>query len=179
MKISGFTYLRNAFTYGYPFIPSILSLLPLVDEFVIVVGDSDDGTLEAVENLKNEKIKIIRTTWNDSLRKGGKIFAQQSNIGIDHVTGDWAFHIQIDEVFHENDLQKIKEAFNKADKDPSIEALLFPFFHFFGDFNHIRNTRRTHRYEIRAFRTNLFVRSYNDSQGFRKYPSIEAYEQGD
>ena len=42
MKISGFTYVRNGIKLGYPFIPSILSLLPAVDELVVVVGDSGD-----------------------------------------------------------------------------------------------------------------------------------------
>ena len=34
MKISGFTFLRNGQRLGYPFVASIRSILPLVDEFV-------------------------------------------------------------------------------------------------------------------------------------------------
>ena len=48
MKISGFTYIRNGIKLGYPFVQSISSLLPIVDEMIVVVGDSDDGTREAV-----------------------------------------------------------------------------------------------------------------------------------
>ena len=38
MKVSGFTFLRNGQKLGYPFVPSIRSILPLVDEFVIALG---------------------------------------------------------------------------------------------------------------------------------------------
>ena len=179
MKTSGFTYIRNGLSYGYPFIPSIKSLLPLVDELVVVVGDSIDGTRAEIENLNNPKIKIIDTIWDDELRANGKIFALQSNIGLDNISGDWAIHLQADEVIHEASQQKFLDAIHKADGLKNIEGLLLPFYHFWGDYHHIRNTRRTHKHEIRAFKTNQFVRSYKDSQGFRNYPSQESYDAGE
>src|SRR5690606_19015266 len=108
MKISGFTYVRNGFDFGYPFIAAIESLLPVVDEMIVVVGDSTDGSREAVEAIGSAKIKIIDTIWDMEMRKNGKIFAQQANIGLDNVTGDWAIHIQADEVLHEDTLQTLK-----------------------------------------------------------------------
>ena len=39
MKVSGFTFLRNAVANGFPFEESITSILPIVDEFICVVGD--------------------------------------------------------------------------------------------------------------------------------------------
>jgi len=115
MKISGFSYVRNGFEYGYPFIEAIQSVLPVCDEFVIAVGDSTDGTREAIAKLDPQKIKIIDTKWDMQLREGGKVFAQQANIALDNITGDWAFHIQADEVIHENDLQKIIAAIKEND----------------------------------------------------------------
>lgn len=44
MRASGFTFLRNAQKLGYPFIASIRSILPIVDEFVVALGPSDDDT---------------------------------------------------------------------------------------------------------------------------------------
>lgn len=169
MKISGFTYIRNGFTYGYPFLSSIASFLPLVDELVIIAGDSIDGTTEALLDLKDPKIKIFHSRWDDDKRIGGSIFAQQTNLGLQHVTGDWAIHLQADEVIHENDIKKLKQEIIQASNNPKIEGLLFPYYHFWGDFYHIRNTRRTHRYEIRAFRNSGDIQSYKDSQGFRKF----------
>jgi len=169
MQISGFTYVRNGFAFGYPFLASIHSLLPLVDELVVVIGDSEDGTREAISNLENPKIRIIDTVWDKSLRENGKIFAAQSDLALENISGDWAFHLQVDEVLHENDQQKIAETIKAADSKKEVDGLLFLFLHFWGDYHHIRNTRRTHRFEIRAFKNTGNIRAYKDSQGFRNY----------
>lgn len=179
MKISGFSFVRNGFDYGVPFVESIKSILPICDEFVISVGDSTDGTREAIEAIPSDKIKIIDTIWDMNLRKGGKIFAQQTNIAHDAITGDWAFHIQSDEVIHENDLPVIKQAIEKEYNNSNIDGFLFPFLHFWGDYNHIQTSRRVHRFEVRLFRNNKMIRSYKDSQGFRIYTNIETYNSGD
>ncbi len=179
MKISGFTYVRNGFMLGYPFIASIKSILPIVDELIVVVGDSTDDTRKAIENLGSSKIRIIDSEWNDALRLNGRIFAQQTNIGINNITGDWGIHLQVDEVLHETALQKIPEYIRLADKNENADGLLFPFYHFWGDYSHIRNTRKTHAFEIRAFKNNGRIFSYKDSQGFRKYSSLEGYDSGE
>ena len=44
MKISAFTFLRNAQRLQFPFVESIRSALPLVDEFVVALGPCDDDT---------------------------------------------------------------------------------------------------------------------------------------
>jgi glycosyltransferase involved in cell wall biosynthesis len=176
--ISGFSYIRNGFTFDYPFLEAIQSILPICDEFVIAVGDSTDGTREAIEKL-GPKVRIIDTVWDMSLREGGKIFAQQANIALDAVKGKWAFHIQADEIIHENDLEKIRQAVLKYDSDRKVEGILLPFLNFWGSFSYIRTSRKAHRYEVRLFRTGMGVRSFRDSQGFRKYSSKEAYENGE
>ena len=38
MRLSGFTFCRNAVRYQYPLVESIASILPIVDEFVVNVG---------------------------------------------------------------------------------------------------------------------------------------------
>jgi len=176
MKLSGFSYIRNGFEFDYPFLESIQSILPICDEFVIAVGDSRDGTREAIEKLNSPKIKIIDTVWDDELRQSGKIFAQQANIALDHITGDWGFHIQADEVIHEKDLELIKDSVNKFNDDKRVEGVLFHFMNFWGSYKYIRTTRKTHRFEIRIIRNIPGVRSFKDSQGFRKYSSKETYE---
>lgn len=176
MKISAYSYVRNGFTYAYPFLQSIQSVLPIVDEFIMVIGDSNDGTREAVENLRSDKIRIIDTVWDMNLRTGGKLFAQQANLGLKETTGDWIIHIQADEVIHENDISKLKNYIHQYDKDSRVEGLLFPFLNFRGDYYHINTGRKSHRYEIRAFKRNDLIRSYKDSQGFRKYSSAQAYD---
>lgn len=178
MKLAGFTYVRNGFDYGVPFLESIQSVLPICEAFIVAVGDSSDGTREAIEKLNSPKIKIIDTIWDMNLREGGKVFAQQANIALDDVRADWCLHIQSDEVFHEKDLDKIVAAIDTYNDDKKVDGFIFPFIHFWGGYDHIRNTRRVHNFEIRLFRNFIGVRSYRDSQGFRKYKSFESYENG-
>lgn len=171
MKVSAFTYVRNGLQLDYPFIESIQSILPITDEFIVVIGDSEDGTRQAVEALHNSKIKIIDTVWDDNIRSGGKIFAQQANIGLDNVSknADWIFHLQADEVIHEKDLPVIKSAMEKYLYQVKVEGLLFDFINFFGDYMHYAPSRRYHQKEIRIIRNNPHFRSYQDSQGFRSF----------
>lgn len=179
MKISGFTFIRNGIEVDYPFLEAIQSVLPICDEFIVAVGDSTDSTREAIVNLKSDKIKITDTVWDLSKRTGGVVFAEQSNIALDACTGDWAIHIQADELFHEEEVFKIKEEILRYDSDPNVEGLLMPYYHFWGDYNHIWTSRKAHRFEIRAFRNVKGIRSFRDSQGFRRYTSTEAYLNGE
>lgn len=175
MTISGFSFVRNGFSYGVPFLESIQSILPICDEFVIAVGDSNDSTLEAIKALNSTKIKIVETIWDESNNQYGKIFAQQSNIALQNTSGDWAFHLQADEVIHENNLQQIVDTLKFYNKNEQVQGFILPFLHFYGSYKYIRTSRRVHKYEVRIFRNNLLVKSYKDSQGFRLYSSNDAY----
>ena len=153
--------------FDYPFLESIQSILPLCDEFVIVVGKSDDDTLSKIRSLNHPGIKIIETTWDESLRSGGAILAQQTNIALSHTRGDWAFYLQGDEVVHEQDLPIIQRAMEQYRDDRRVEGLLFDFIHFYGSYAYVGNSRRWYRREIRIVRTGIGVSSWQDAQGFR------------
>jgi hypothetical protein len=176
LKISGFSYVRNGFEFGYPFLESMQSVLPYVDEFVMAVGDSNDGTRQAIEQLNNPKIKIIDTVWDMSQREGGKLFATQANIALDNISGDIGFHIQADEVLHEDDAKLILQSFKELEKDDTIEGVLFDFLNFYGGYHYIGSTRKWHRREIRIIRNQKNIRSFRDSQGFRLYPSYQEWQ---
>lgn len=177
MKVSAFTYVRNGLFYDYPFIEAIRSALPLVDELVAVVGDSTDGTREAIEQIGDSRIKIVDTVWDDAMRTKGLIFAQQSNTGLDHVSkdADWLLHIQADEILHEKDYPAIRQAMQTYLHDKRVEGFLFRFLNFFGDYWHYAPSRRYHQREIRIVRNSPFIRSYRDSQGFRKFDNPATY----
>jgi hypothetical protein len=132
LKISGFTFLRNARINGYPFIESIQSLLPLVDEYVIAIGESEDDTMQAVSAISNSKIRIIPTTWNESLADRGFVYGQQKMIAHYNCTGDWAFYLEGDEVLHESAIENIHRKLTERKNDDRIEAMYFDFLHFYG-----------------------------------------------
>jgi hypothetical protein len=132
MKVSAFTFIRNGEMLGYPFIESIQSALPIVDEFVIAVGKSEDQTLERIRSIPSNKIRIIETEWNEVMQDRGFVYAQQKMIAQFNCTGDWAFYLEGDEVLHEKDLNTIRDTMQRHLNNPEVEALYFDYYHFYG-----------------------------------------------
>jgi glycosyltransferase involved in cell wall biosynthesis len=164
MKVSGFTFVRNVVKYDYPVVESIRSVLPVVDEFIVNVGRCDDGTLELIRSIGDPKINIVESVWDETLRKGGLIYAQQTNIALAHCVGDWAFYIQADEVVHEGDLPAIQEAMRRHIKNPEVKGLLFRYLHFIADY-WSTNPWFYHK-AVRIIRNNGEVESCGDAVGF-------------
>jgi len=132
MKISGFTFLRNAVLNGYPFEESIKSILPIVDEFICVIGCGIDDTRDRVAGIPDPKIKIVDTVWNERMQDKGFVYGQQKMIGQFQCSGDWAFYLEGDEVLHERELDTIYGAMVRNIDRREVEALFFDFFHFYG-----------------------------------------------
>jgi glycosyltransferase involved in cell wall biosynthesis len=172
VKISGVTIVRNALLLEYPLRESVLSVLPLCDEFVIVCGDSTDGTRELCENLQKEsagKIRIIDSVWEKNNQAGGFQLKAQTDIGIRAAKGDWCFVIQADEVIHEEDYANIKEAIQKADGRADVDGILFDYVHFYASHHYEIRGRNWYRREVRAFKSNRAIEAFRDAQGFRKH----------
>ena len=170
MKVTGFTIIRNAIKYDYPVVEAIMSVLPICDEFIVAVGNSEDETLQLIKNINSPKIKIIETVWDDNLRQGGHVLAIETNKAFDAISvdTDWCFYIQSDECVHEKYLASIKEAMQKYKEDEQVDGLLFNYTHFYGTYNYVGNSRRWYRKEIRIIKNDKSIRSYKDAQGFRK-----------
>ncbi len=135
MKVSACTFIRNGQILGYPFIESIRSVLPIVDEFVIAVGHSDDDTLALLREMNEPKIRLIETTWNETMQVKGYVYGQQKMIAQFACSGDWIFYLEADEVVHENDLPIIQASMQQHLHDDAVEALIFDYLHFYGNAN--------------------------------------------
>ncbi len=173
-KVSGFTIVRNGRILDYPFRESIQSILPLCDELIISVGDSEDDTLETCQALVREypKIRIIETRWNSKGQRHGFQLSEKTNECLNECRNPWAFYIQADEVVHEADHENIRQALKWADTRPEIDGLAFDYHHFYGDYRHTIQGRSWYRREVRLIRTgeretNQRARSFRDAQGFR------------
>lgn len=169
MKVSGFTFIRNAILYDYPIVEAINSILPICDEFVVAVGQSEDQTIELIQSINSPKIKIIETQWDDSLREGGRVLAVETDKAFAAISKDtdWCFYIQGDECVHEKYLPIIKSEMEKCIADKKIEGLLFNYLHFYGSYDFIGTARKWYRNEIRIIRNNPKMSSFRDAQGFR------------
>ena len=155
MKVSGFTFIRNGTLLGYPYIESIKSILPICDEFIVAVGDSEDDTLKRLQEIGSDKIKIILTQWNEKMQDRGFVYSQQKMIAQYNCTGDWAFYLEGDEILHENDLPKIKASMKKHLDNLEVEALAFDYYHFFGSPNWLATSPAWYKQECRIIRNSL------------------------
>lgn len=175
MEISGFTFLRNAHKLYYPIRESILSILDIVDEFVIALGegDDDDTSLDIIKSINSPKIRIVNTLWNLNIYHGGSEYAHQTDIAKQHCTGDWLFYLQGDEVVHEKDLLEIKNACSKYLFEPKVEGFVFNYLHFFGDYMHYFSDHCWYKKEIRIIRNLPNIHSWRDAQSFRYIPDFK------
>ncbi|MCF2520554.1 glycosyltransferase family 2 protein [Dyadobacter sp. CY351] len=175
MKISGFTIIRNAIINDYPIGEAITSILPVVDEMLVSVGHSDDDTLGLIRSIASDKIRIVESEWDMSLREGGKVLAVETDKALKQISpdADWAFYIQGDEAVHEKYHQSIVDSCTRHLNDERVEGLVFDYVHFYGTYDYIGDSRKWYRREIRIIRNEkipkgLPISAYRDAQGFRR-----------
>ena len=175
MKISGFTFTKNATKLYYPVKASIECLLPLVDEFIVVLGDcdADDNTEKEINSINSNKIKIIHTVWDLEKYPRGMEHAHQTDIAKAACKGDWLFYVQSDEVVHEADLPVIRQRCEELLHDKSIEGLLFKYRHFWGDYDHYITSHAWYANEIRIIRNDPEIHSWESAQSFRRIPNFD------
>ena len=175
MTISGFTMVKNATKLYYPIKESIASILPIVDEFVVALGDCDpdDRTREEILSLNSSKVRIIDTVWDLDKYPNGTENAHQTDIAKEACSGDWLFYLQADEVVHEQDLHVIQQRCEALLNDPEIEGLLFNYRHFWGsyDYHHVNHAWYPH--EIRIVRNLPDIHSWESAQSFRRIPHFD------
>ncbi|WP_316816902.1 glycosyltransferase family 2 protein [Pedobacter nyackensis] len=169
MKVTGFTFIRNAIANDYPVSEAIRSVLPLCDEFVVALGNSTDDTAELIRSISSDKLRIIDTIWDDSLQKGGQVFAEETNKAIKAISADtdWMIYIQGDECIHEKYHDVIRQEMKDNLNDEQIEGLLLKYTHFYGSYDYYAQSRRWYRREIRVLKNLPGIHSYRDAQGFR------------
>ncbi|CAN5442377.1 hypothetical protein BH20BAC1_BH20BAC1_02250 [soil metagenome] len=175
MFISGFSFVRNATKLYYPVRASIESILPLVDEFVIALGDgdSDDHTLEEIQKINSDKIKIIHAQWDIKKYPGHTEYAHQTDIAKDYCKGDWLFYLQSDEIIHEKYLQTIKNKCTQFLNNKEVEGLLFGYKHFWGDYFHYIVSHAWYSKEVRIIRNSPEIHAWGGAQSFRRIPDFD------
>ncbi len=170
MKVSGFSFIKDALIYDYPIVEAIRSILPICDEVVVAVGASNDKTLDLISQIDKTKIKIVETKWDETLREGGRVLAIETDKAFKNVSenADWAFYIQGDEVIHEKYLKTIYEEMLSCKNEKKIDGLLFKYLHFYGSYDYVGASSNWYQHEIRVIKNNKSIYSYRDAQGFRK-----------
>jgi len=113
LKISGFCLTTNSLKFNYPFIESIRSFLPVVDELVVIDGGSTDGTIEAIKDIGDSKIRIVcdeDTKWEEDW-----FYSRMShnfNRGYEECTGDAVFKFDVDFILDEECVGIVNKKYN-------------------------------------------------------------------
>ncbi len=167
--VSGFTFIKNAIKLDYPIAEAIKSVLPLVDEMVVAVGNGEDETRDLVKSLSS-KIKIIDTIWDEKLREGGEVLAAETDKAFSEINpiSNWCIYIQGDECIHEKYYNEIRQQMKAFKDNPSVDGLLFDYVHFYGSYDYVGDSRTWYRKEIRVIKNNAEIKSWKDAQGFRR-----------
>ena len=175
MKISAFTIVRDAEQFDFQIEESIKSLLPIVDEYVVNVGKSNDNTLDIIKNIPSEKIRIIESSWDTTFfNEGGQIFAHETNKMLKECSGDWCIYLQGDEVLHEDAWEEIQQACAYYLDDKSVDGFLLRYVHIYADYNHYISARHQgYPKEIRIVRNDKDIHSWKDAQSFRRIPDFD------
>lgn len=99
MKISGFTFVHNGITGGFPFVEAISAVKPYVDELIAVDIESTDGTKDILLKLCD---KVLTSPWNGR--------DTTPNAFLKHVecSGDVIIFFEADEVFDDTLLKAVK-----------------------------------------------------------------------
>ncbi len=171
MKISGFTFVRNAVRLDFPVVECIRSVLPMVDEFLVAVGDSDDGTEALIRSIGDPKIVIIPSQWNPNIKHGGFVLAQQTNVALLNCTGHWAVYIQADEAIHEKHHAYLRSLMEKYRDHDRVESLSLHRTNFFGDYR--TYTAAADDLCVRIVKPHCFVLSRGDAAGFTVHPKYK------
>ena len=88
MKVCGFSFVRNGVKFDYPFEEAIRSILPICDEVIVAVGNSEDDTLARVKAI-DPKVRVVETVWDETLREGGKVLASETNKAFQAIPSDY------------------------------------------------------------------------------------------
>ena len=170
MKISGFTIVRNAVKCDYPIVEAIRSILPVVDEMIVLVGNSEDNTEELIRCIPSDKLRIYHSIWDENLNKGGEVLAKETDKAFQLISpdSDWAFYIQADEVIHEKYHDIIKSTALLYKDDKRVDGLLFNYLHFYGTYDYVADSRKWYHKEVRIIRNDKSIQAYRDAQGFRR-----------
>ncbi len=164
MKVSAFTICRNAVSFDYPIVEVIRSALPIVDEFIVNVGQSEDGTRALIRSIGSDKVRILDSVWDDSMKQDGLLFSYETNKALARCTGDWALYLQADEVLHEADHDVISRSLWEHLGNPTVLGFTFRYHHFYGDYRSL-NPWFYHR-AVRIIRNDGQVESCGDAVGF-------------
>lgn len=116
MIISGFSFIHDGLTGGYPFVEAINAVRPYVDEMVVVDMQSTDGTREVLQEMG---VRILDAPWSN---RAGKTLALAHAMNV-HCQGDMIVHFEADEVFDDGLIVNVVNMIKDGIQDIAVYRL--------------------------------------------------------
>lgn len=142
MKISGYTYVKDAVSMDYPFVESIKSHLDFCDEVVVVDASiKNDGTKEALQALKKEnkdKLKLFEAKLDWTAPNYGIYDGVLKQIAREKCTSEFLWQFDVDECVHAIDRNVLKELLKQCDNLQQIPVLCLPVVEYWGGLDKVR-----------------------------------------
>ncbi len=162
--ICGFSYGKNLIDLDYPVVEAIRSVLPIVDRYIFLVGESTDGTRDLIASI-DPKVQVVDSTWPTSQIDGAffRIEGQRAMDAAAATGAVWGLHQFCDEVYHEDDLPKLRAAAEAYATDGGVKALLMRFQNFVYDYRSV-DTWMYHKVS-RLYRLDGSLEIYGDGCG--------------
>lgn len=107
MSIGVYILVQNPKTNNYPYLEVINCCLDFADEILLVDGGTDDGSFYELPMDLQGRIKIRTREWPDDA--DWDFLTQQYDFGLQNLTTDWRIKMDADYIFHEDDIDKIKD----------------------------------------------------------------------
>jgi glycosyltransferase involved in cell wall biosynthesis len=122
-RVTGTTFIRNAFDGGFPIFESLLPVLAITDHVIVVDLGSTDGTLQILQDIasKNNRLSIAHRTWSTVTNPSA--FADIANECVNMCDTDGVFFWQADEILHENLAKMVKREYNIGNYNMTFERI--------------------------------------------------------
>lgn len=133
-SLGGSIFTHNVLKFDYCIREALASLSDACDEVVVMDAESDDGTIEALQEIasRDSKIRLVTGAKWEVGTKYDRL-AILANQAASYLTTDWHFMLQADEVIHESSLGTIRSAISNAE---GIDTFAVRRFNLYGDFGH-------------------------------------------
>lgn len=142
MKISGYTYVKDAVSMDYPFVESIKTHLDFCDEVVVVdASTKNDGTKEALASLKKEaggKLKVFEATLDWSAPNYGVYDGVLKQTAREKCTGEFLWQFDSDELIHGGDRSVLESLIRQSENLTKIPVLCLPIVEYWGSHDKVR-----------------------------------------
>lgn len=174
MSLDAFTIVRNGIKLGYPFVESVVAVLPFVERFYIEEGHSDDDTFFVLSQLahKYPQVQLSRHRWKQM--QTGFAIGEATNsllerINVNATAAAWLLYVQADELWHPNSLRYLTGVLERfSSVSAPYDAIDVAFLHIAENYQKLQFApgQESYRRAIRVIRNTPSITSHRDAWTF-------------